>query len=219
MESPCHIRSLRCGGCWRGRLTYRYVELVAGVHPLNLFAHGFRGTTVPAMKLPDGRRVQGSLAIARALEELIPTPSLYPSEPAARAAAQDAERWGEAVLQPISRRLIRWGLRQPVAAHPAQAPAGRKPLAEAGDPADPRTAIAASPIPEPKRGRDKTSPARWPSFGLKAGRAAIHTEVGHPRPAASRLASGSGRFALPPLPALSTRVPMSPSRSATICPQ
>jgi glutathione S-transferase len=95
----------------RKRLTYRYVELVAGAHPLNLFAQGFRGATVPALKLPDGRRVQGSLAIARALEELIPTPSLYPSEPAARAAAQEAERWGEAVLQPIPRRLIRWGLR------------------------------------------------------------------------------------------------------------
>ena len=55
--------------------------------------------------------MQGSLAIAKALEELIPTPSLYPSEPAARAAAQEAERWGEAVLQPVPRRLIRWGLR------------------------------------------------------------------------------------------------------------
>lgn len=63
------------------------------------------------MKLPDGRRVQGSLAISRALEEFVPSPSLYPSEPAARAAAQEAERWGEAVLQPVSRRLIRWGLR------------------------------------------------------------------------------------------------------------
>ena len=93
------------------RLSYRYVELVAGAHPLNLFAYGFRGATVPAVALPDGRRVQGSLAIAQALEDLVPTPSLYPTEPAARAAAQEAERWGEAVLQPIPRRLIRWGLR------------------------------------------------------------------------------------------------------------
>jgi glutathione S-transferase len=93
------------------RLTYRYVEMVGGIHVLNLFARGFRGATVPALELPDGRRVQGSLAIARALEELVPSPSLYPSEPAARAAAQEAERWGEAVLQPIPRRLIRWGLR------------------------------------------------------------------------------------------------------------
>ncbi len=38
------------------------------------------------------------------------TPSLYPSEPAARAAVTGAERWGESVLQPIPRRLIRWQL-------------------------------------------------------------------------------------------------------------
>jgi glutathione S-transferase len=95
----------------RKGLTYRYVELLGGAHPLALLALGFPRATVPAVKLPDGRRVQGSLAIANALEELVPTPSLYPSEPAARAAAQEAERWGEAILQPVPRRLIRWGLR------------------------------------------------------------------------------------------------------------
>jgi glutathione S-transferase len=57
-------------------LPYRYIELLAGAHPLSLIALGFRGATVPAVKLPDGQRVQGSLAIARALETLIPTPSL-----------------------------------------------------------------------------------------------------------------------------------------------
>jgi glutathione S-transferase len=95
----------------RKRLSHRYVELLAGMHPPALFAHGFRGPTVPALELPDGSRVQGSLAIARTLEALAPLPSLYPSEPGARAAAEEAERWGEAVLQPIPRRLIRWGLR------------------------------------------------------------------------------------------------------------
>lgn len=95
----------------RKGLDYRYVELLAGAHPPSLWALGFRGMTVPAMRLPDGRRVQGSLAIAQALDEVAPEPSLYPHEPAARAAAMEAERWGEAVLQPIPRRLIRWGLR------------------------------------------------------------------------------------------------------------
>ncbi len=95
----------------RKGIKYRYVELLGGSHPLSLLALGFTQTTVPAMKLPDGGRVQGSLAIARALEGLLPTPSLYPSEPAARAAAQEAERWGEAILQPLPRRLVRWGLR------------------------------------------------------------------------------------------------------------
>jgi len=93
-------------------LSYRYVELLAGGHPPMLWALGFRGATVPAIKLPDGRRVQGSLAIAQALEQTAPSPSLYPSRHSARAAVSDAERWGEAILQPIPRRLIRWGLRQ-----------------------------------------------------------------------------------------------------------
>jgi glutathione S-transferase len=93
------------------RLGYRYVELLAGAHPPMLWALGFRGATVPAIKLPDGRRVQGSLAIAQALEQLAPSPALYPPQPAAHAAVADAERWGESVLQPIPRRLIRWGLR------------------------------------------------------------------------------------------------------------
>jgi glutathione S-transferase len=92
-------------------LSYRYVELLAGGHPPMLWTLGFRGATVPAIKLADGRRVQGSLMIAQALEEIVPSPSLYPSPPAARATVSDAEHWGETVLQPIPRRLIRWGLR------------------------------------------------------------------------------------------------------------
>jgi glutathione S-transferase len=96
----------------RKGLEYRYVELLAGTHPAALWALGFRRATVPAMRLPGGRRVQGSLAIAQALEQIAPTPSLYPADHAARTAAESAERWGEAVLQPIPRRLIRWGLRR-----------------------------------------------------------------------------------------------------------
>jgi glutathione S-transferase len=91
-------------------LSYRYIELLAGGHPPMLWALGFRGATVPAIKLLDGRRVQGSLAIAQALEQVAPSPSLYPSQPGARAAVSDAERWGETILQPIPRRLLRWGL-------------------------------------------------------------------------------------------------------------
>ena len=95
----------------RKGLGYRYVELLAGAHPPSLWALGFRKITVPALRLGDGRRVQGSLAIARALDEIVPDPPLYPVDPELRAAAEAAERWGEAVLQPIPRRLTRWGLR------------------------------------------------------------------------------------------------------------
>ncbi len=93
-------------------LRYRYVELLAGAHAPMLRALGFRRGTVPAIKLADGSRIQGSLAIAHALEQVAPSPSLYPSQPGGRGVVADAERWGEAVLQPIPRRLIRWGLRR-----------------------------------------------------------------------------------------------------------
>jgi glutathione S-transferase len=96
----------------RKNLPYRYIDLLAGVHPPSLWALGFRGSTVPAMKLSSGERVRGSLAIARALERVAPEPSLYPTDADARAAAQESERWGEAVLQPVPRRLIRWGLQR-----------------------------------------------------------------------------------------------------------
>jgi glutathione S-transferase len=56
----------------RKGLAYRYVELLSGAHPLALFALRFARPTVPAMRLSDGRRVRGSLAIAKALEELVP---------------------------------------------------------------------------------------------------------------------------------------------------
>jgi glutathione S-transferase len=96
----------------RKGLPYRYIELLPGAHPPSLWALGFRRANVPAMKLPDGRRVQGSLAIARALEATAPDPPLFPREAGARDAAQDAERWAETVLQPVPRRLMRWGLRR-----------------------------------------------------------------------------------------------------------
>jgi glutathione S-transferase len=72
-----------------------------------LRAMGFPGPTVPAIKI-DGRKVQTSRAIARALDELIPEPPLFPADPDRRAAVEAAEKWGDEVLQPVPRR-ISWG--------------------------------------------------------------------------------------------------------------
>ena len=38
----------------------------------------------------------------------MPDPPLFPRDPDARARVEDAERWGEQVLQPVPRRLFRW---------------------------------------------------------------------------------------------------------------
>lgn len=93
----------------RKGFAYQERTLLPGAHPLMLMAAGFRPTTVPALRLGD-RRVQGSLAIVRALEEAVPLPSLYPAGPDRRRAVEEAELWGERVLQPVPRRLLRRSL-------------------------------------------------------------------------------------------------------------
>jgi glutathione S-transferase len=70
-------------------------------------AAGFRHGTVPGLKL-DGRRIQGTLQISRALDEAVPEPPLFPRDPARRAAVEEAERWGDRVYQPVPRRIFRW---------------------------------------------------------------------------------------------------------------
>jgi glutathione S-transferase len=87
------------------------VNVLPGLHPLLLWGRGFRRGTVPALKL-DGRRIDGSLEIARELERLVPDPPLYPADSERRRAVEEAERWGEAVLQPVPRRIFRWALAQ-----------------------------------------------------------------------------------------------------------
>ena len=103
----------------RKGLDYRYVELLAGAHPPSLWALGFRGMTVPAMRLPDGRRVQGSLAIARALEEVAPAP-VHPLGPAQEPAPASLVRRCRHALARVGRHE-----RGPHAAGPALRVAGR----------------------------------------------------------------------------------------------
>ena len=90
-------------------LPFETVEVLPGSQRIHLRLAGFHGGTVPALKL-DGRRVQGSLAIPRVLEEVAPQPPLYPADPELRARVVEAEGWGEGVLQNAPRLLIRWGL-------------------------------------------------------------------------------------------------------------
>jgi glutathione S-transferase len=88
---------------------YELVHVVPLNQRIHLRLAGFSGGTVPALKL-DGRRILGSRAIARALEERWPEPPLFPADPALRARVEEAERWGEERLQPIPRRLFRYGV-------------------------------------------------------------------------------------------------------------
>jgi len=85
------------------------VALLSGLHPILLRLAGFRGGTVPALRV-DGKRVQGSLSISRFLDAMQPDPPLFPEDPRLRSSVEEAERWGANVLQPVPRRLYRWAL-------------------------------------------------------------------------------------------------------------
>ena len=89
------------------RIPHRVVWLMPGLHPLLVRFAGFERHTVPALEF-NGRKVQGSSEIARHLDEVVPDPALFPADPAARVAVEDAERWGQRVFQPVPRRLFRY---------------------------------------------------------------------------------------------------------------
>lgn len=87
-------------------LAFERVDLTPGAHNAEMeriYGPGHR--TVPGI-LIDDEPVHGSSAILSRLEELVPEPSLYPSERAE--AVREAERWGEEELQDLGRRLP-WG--------------------------------------------------------------------------------------------------------------
>jgi glutathione S-transferase len=88
-------------------LDYKPIWLLPGLHPAQLRTRGFRGGTVPAMKI-DGRKLQESRTISRALEELQPDPPLFPADPEKRLQVEETERWGDEVLQDVPRRIVRW---------------------------------------------------------------------------------------------------------------
>lgn len=88
---------------------YEVVRVIPLSQRIHLRLAGFSGGTVPALKL-DGQRIQGSRQIALALDKRWPEPRLFPADPPLRARVEEAERWGEEQLQPIPRRLFRFGV-------------------------------------------------------------------------------------------------------------
>jgi len=90
---------------------YRRVELIPVVHKLPQRLR-FGAASVPGVAFADGRRVSGSRAILRVLDERAPEPALLPAERQARARVERAEEWGDQVLQPLARRLVWAALRR-----------------------------------------------------------------------------------------------------------
>jgi glutathione S-transferase len=54
------------------------------------------------------KRYQHSREISRALEDAAPDPMLFPEAPRDRLEVEEAERWGEEILQEAPRRIYRW---------------------------------------------------------------------------------------------------------------
>jgi glutathione S-transferase len=108
-------------------IPYRRVEVPTGLHPLALRLLGFEGNaaplrstgerpnrplgtldrmgTVPALRMR-GERVKTNRAIARFLDQHNPDPPLFPDDPRQRSAVEEAERWGDEILQMAARRLV-----------------------------------------------------------------------------------------------------------------
>jgi glutathione S-transferase len=95
----------------RKGIPYKRVDLIPAVHRVVVKAQRFPDPKVPALKI-DGQRVQGSREISRELERLRPEPPLFPTDPDQRAKVEEAERWGDEVLQGKARRPIWWALKR-----------------------------------------------------------------------------------------------------------
>ena len=105
---------------------YGMTELPPGLHALHQRLR-FGRRTVPSLKA-DGEKVSGSREIMRWLEARRPEPALWPADPAARASVEEAERWGDEVLQPLVRRAIWWSLRRRPDAMPSFLAGSRLPV-------------------------------------------------------------------------------------------
>jgi glutathione S-transferase len=77
----------------------------------------FGRLTVPGIEFGDGERVHGSRAILRALEHRAPDPPLLPADGRDRRVVEEAERWGDEVLQDAARWISQYAIvRRPDAA-------------------------------------------------------------------------------------------------------
>ncbi len=107
-------------------IPYRRVEWPPALHVLAQRLRFGRGT-VPGLVL-EGVPTIGSRAIMRRLEEFRPEPALFPADIEERAAVEEAERFGDQVLQALARRLTWWMLRQRPRAITTYAEDSRLPL-------------------------------------------------------------------------------------------
>jgi glutathione S-transferase len=108
-------------------IAFKRVELLTGAHPLLVRMRGFPGHRAPIREVQDGRshrslalldrlgtvpalsygsqRVQTNREISRFLDRVQPRPPLFPADAQRRRAVEQAEQWGDQVLQMAARRI------------------------------------------------------------------------------------------------------------------
>ncbi len=91
-------------------IPYERTDLPQWLHRGMLRLLRFRGATVPALVLEDGRRVQTTRKIARALDAVQPEPPLVPAD--RRAEIEAVEAWADGDFQQLARRMTYWALRR-----------------------------------------------------------------------------------------------------------
>lgn len=83
-------------------LPYERIDLTFGIAPWQQIAR-FGRRTVPALRVGQ-QQVVGSRLILRTIEGMAPDPPLLPADPQQRRAVEEAEEWGDVVLQ----EEVRW---------------------------------------------------------------------------------------------------------------
>lgn len=86
-------------------IDYKRVDLMPVISRGVLKALRFPGITIPSLKIDD-RKLTGSRSISKELDEIEPRPALFPADPDARRAVEQAELWGDEVLADAVRRIL-----------------------------------------------------------------------------------------------------------------
>lgn len=92
-------------------IAYKRTDLFPVISKLALRGLGFPGKTVQALKI-EGRKLQSSRDISRALDQIRPEPALFPADPEKRAAVEEAERFGDEELQHPIRQITWWSIKK-----------------------------------------------------------------------------------------------------------
>ncbi|HEX8054546.1 MAG TPA: glutathione S-transferase [Thermoleophilaceae bacterium] len=90
-------------------IDYRRIDLLPPMHRPFLRALRFPDETVPALHI-GGAKITNTRRISRALEERVPNPPLFPSDPERRAAVEEAERWGDQEFWEGPNRIAWWAV-------------------------------------------------------------------------------------------------------------